>query len=308
MSTTLFPSESIVKPIVAKPFIKWAGGKRQLIAEIANRFPKALIEGESFTYVEPFVGSGAVLFHVLNTYGDKLKKVLINDINTDLMQAFEIIKENPHALNEKLQNISNEYFSLNTEEKRKAYFLETRKLFNTKTNDAIQNTALFIYLNRTCFNGLYRVNSKGGFNVPFGRYKNPKIYNPELLLAISEALQKVEIYNTDYKGLLNKCDGPTLFYLDPPYKPISKSSSFTSYAKDSFNDENQEELKVFCDTINKKGYHFILSNSDIKNNEPENEFFDEMYADYKIERVQANRAINSKGSKRGKISELLISN
>lgn len=308
MSTTLFPSDTIVKPTISKPFVKWAGGKRQLLEEIDKRISSDILEAKNFTYIEPFVGSGAVFFQIMNKFGSQIKKAIINDVNTDLMQAFECIKNTPNELNQKLLRISDEYFANNTEEKRKAYFLESRKLFNTKTNDSVSNTALFIFLNRTCFNGLYRVNSKGAFNVPFGRYKNPKIYNPELIVAISEVLQKVEIQNTDYKKLLSKSKGPVLYYLDPPYKPLSQSSSFTSYSKDSFTDKDQEELKAFCDKINKKGYRFILSNSDLKNSEPQNDYFDDMYSAYKIERVQANRAINSKAEKRGKISELLISN
>ncbi len=221
--------------IKAKPFIKWVGGKTQLINEIEKVLPNHLLTSNNLTYIEPFVGGGAVLFWILQKYPN-IKNAVINDINPDLTTAYRTIKKSPNDLISRLKQVQAEYLPL-SEEKRKEYFLAKRSLFNTKNLDAIENTALFIFLNRTCFNGLYRVNSKGLFNVPFGRYANPKICDEETILADSELLQKVEILTGDFNETINHIGEKSFFYLDPPYKPLSETSSFNSYTKEAFNDD-----------------------------------------------------------------------
>ena len=291
----------------AKPFLKWAGGKRQLLNVIETSLPKEISHWESFTYVEPFVGSGALLFWMIKTFPN-LKKAIINDINPDLTKAYNVIKTNPEKLIKKLEVIQDKYYNLSSEENRNVFFYEKRNQFNKRNLNDTENTVLLIFLNRTCFNGLYRVNSKGEFNVPFGRYNHPKICDPLTIMSDSLALRKVKILREDFQQTINYADNNTLFYLDPPYKPISSTSHFTSYSIDRFDDNDQERLKEFCDLIDKKGCNFILSNSDLKNHNSFNNYFDELYSNYNIERVQAARNINSIGSKRKKIYELLITN
>lgn len=292
--------------IIAKPFVKWVGGKSQLLEDIKNNLPKDFHKIENLTYIEPFVGGGAVLFWILQEFKN-IKKAIINDINPSLTNTYKIIKNSPSELITELKIIQKEFIQLN-DELRKDYYLEKRTLFNTNSNTNIQNAALFIFLNRTCFNGLYRVNSKGLFNVPFGKYHNPKICDEQTIYSDSNLLQKVEILTGDFSNTLNYATGNCFFYFDPPYKPISKSSNFKSYSKEDFNDAEQIRLKDFCNTISELGYSFILSNSDLKYTNPDNNFFEELYSSYKINRVYASRMINSDASKRGKLSELMISN
>ena len=288
-----------------KPFLKWAGGKTQLLSDIEQRFPYG--KDEKFIFIEPFVGSGAVLFWVLNHFPN-VQQCIINDINTDLINTYHTIRNDVGALIEQLDIWQSEYHALALDtERKKAYFYQKRADFNTKEQPQIQQAALFIFLNRTCFNGLYRVNRSGGFNVPIGSYKAPKICDAPNLRKVSEALQKVTILQGDFKQTLEYAQGSTMFYLDPPYKPLSASSSFNAYAKGDFNDAEQIRLKNFCDALSKKKYPWILSNSDVSQLE-ENNFFDELYDNYHINRVLAKRAINSNSAKRGSIYELLISN
>lgn len=289
-----------------KPFIKWVGGKTQLIDSIEKALPKDFGNKNNLTYIEPFVGGGAVLFWILQKYPN-IKKAVINDINPDLTTAYKTIKSNPSELISKLQLIQNEYLPL-SEEKRKEYFLLKRARFNSKSLDPVENSALFIFLNRTCFNGLYRVNSKGLFNVPFGSYANPKICDEQTIMADSKLLQKVEILTGDFEATLHYADENSYFYFDPPYKPLSETSSFNSYAKEEFNDQEQIRLGKFCQRIDLLGYSFILSNSDVRGKNPHDNFFDELFADYNIQRVWATRLVNANANKRGKLTELLISN
>ncbi len=275
----------------AKPFIKWVGGKTQLIESIQKVLPVDFAEIENVTYVEPFVGGGAVLFWILQQYPN-ITKAVINDINPDLTTAYKTIKETPSELCKYLQAIQDEYIPLG-EEQRKAYYLNKRERFNTKSLEPIENTALFIFLNRTCFNGLYRVNSKGLFNVPFGRYANPKICDEQTIFADSELLQKVEILTGDFEHTLHYATSNSFFYFDPPYKPLSETSSFNSYAKDDFNDSEQIRLKDFCSKLDVLNHSWILSNSDVKGKNINDNFFGDLYADYKIKRVNAKRSINA---------------
>ncbi|MEG0519306.1 MAG: DNA adenine methylase [Bacteroidales bacterium] len=291
---------------IAKPFIKWVGGKSQLLTAIKNTLPSDFADRKKLTYIEPFVGGGAVLFWILQEFPN-ISKAVINDINSDLTLAYSTIKNMPNELIDSLITIQEEYLPLN-EVDRKEYFLSKRARFNTKNLDAIENTSLFIFLNRTCFNGLYRVNSKGLFNVPFGRYANPKICDVETILADSKLLQKVEILTGDFSNTLNSATSNTFFYFDPPYKPLSETSSFNSYTKEAFNDNEQIRLGNFCKAISEKGYSFILSNSDVKGRNFEDNFFDDLYSNFDINRVLASRIVNANASKRGKLTELMINN
>ena len=292
---------------IAKPFLKWAGGKSQLLGDIEKALPAYLFQ-TSFTYIEPFVGSGAVLFWMLANFPN-IKKAVINDINEDLINTYKIIATKPNELIRLLQIIQTEFHSLESDENnKKTYYYEKRKLFNSRKSDNTLQAALFIFLNRTCFNGLYRVNRKNQFNVPMGSYKNPSICDSDNILAVSRALQKVEILCGDFEQTLEHAEDVTLFYFDPPYKPLSQTSSFNSYAKADFNDSEQIRLRDFCEELNRLNYSWILSNSDTKYTDPDNEFFDALYADFTIKRVEAKRRINSNAQKRGKLTELLISN
>jgi len=288
----------------AKPFLKWAGGKTQLISEIEKNLPNLTIN----TYVEPFVGSGAVLFWVLSEFS-QLERAVVNDINEDLINTYKTIQSTPKELISILEILQNEYHSLeNTDDKKKEYYYKKRELFNNREQSQIEHSALFVFLNRTCFNGLYRVNRKNEFNVPMGSYKKPTICDKSNILAVSEALQKVELLCGDFEQTVNYTASNTFFYFDPPYKPLSETSSFNSYAKDEFNDEEQIRLKKFCDKLDRLGYSWILSNSDVKSKNANDNFFDDLYANFTIKRVDAKRSINANPEKRGFLKELLITN
>ena len=291
----------------AKPFLKWAGGKTQLINDIERTLPAGITK-EKFTYIEPFVGSGAILFWMLNNF-PKLEKAVINDINEDLINTYKTIASNPKELISILEILQNEFHNLEgNEDNKKLYYYQKRELYNTRKEEKSGQAALFIFLNRTCFNGLYRVNSKNLYNVPMGGYKKPTICDKENILAVSNALQKVEILNGDFEQTLNYADKNSLFYFDPPYKPLSETSSFNSYAKDEFNDNEQIRLKKFCSKLDILDHTWILSNSDVKGKDKNDNFFDDLYADFNIKRVEAKRSINANSEKRGKLTELLITN
>jgi DNA adenine methylase len=291
----------------AKPFIKWAGGKTQLLTEIDNEIPN-FIKKNQFTYIEPFVGAGAVFFWIIQKYPN-INKAVINDINPDLMNTYQIIKENVEELIQLLKIWENEFHSLeNNINEKKEYYYSKRKLFNKRKSDNVTQAALFIFLNRTCFNGLYRVNSKNEFNVPIGSYKKPMICDEENLRAVNEVLQNVTILCGDFEKTLKYAENITLFYLDPPYKPLSNTSSFNSYTNKEFDDVEQIRLAKFCEKIDSLGYKWILSNSDVKGKNPNDNFFDELYGKFIIKRVLAKRNINANPNKRGELTELLITN
>jgi DNA adenine methylase len=292
---------------IAKPFLKWAGGKTQLINDIERALPKD-ISREKFTYIEPFVGSGAVLFWMLNNF-QNLEKAVINDINQDLINTYKTIVSRPTELISILEILQNEFHALEgNEDIKKLYYYQKRDLYNTRKEEQSGQAALFIFLNRTCFNGLYRVNSKNLYNVPMGAYKKPTICDKENIIAVSNVLKKVEILCGDYEETLNYADNNTLFYFDPPYKPLSETSSFNSYAKDEFNDAEQIRLRDFCNKLDILNHSWILSNSDVKGKDINDNFFDDLYADFRIERVDAKRSINANPEKRGLLKELLITN
>lgn len=290
-----------------KPFLKWAGGKTQLIKYIEKVLPKDIYVN-NFTYIEPFVGSGAFLFWMLNKFPN-LKKAVINDINEDLINTYKIIASKPKELISILEIIQNEFHELEgQDEAKKEYYYSKRDLYNNRKEEQTVQAALFIFLNRTCFNGLYRVNRKNEFNVPIGSYKLPTICDKENILVVSEALQKVEILCGDFEQTLSYANNTTLFYLDPPYKPLSETSNFNSYTKYEFDDSEQIRLRNFCHKLHTLGYNWILSNSDVKSKDINNNFFDELYSDFNIRRVDARRSINSNPEKRGVLKELLITN
>ena len=292
-----------------KPVIKWAGGKSQLLKEISARYPRHL--GQSISkYAEPFVGGGAVLFDILEKYD--LDKIYISDTNAELINVYKQLKENVLNLIDILSSYEEKYLK-QTGAQRKDFYYEMRSKFNhlieyKKSASTIEGASLFIFLNHTCFNGLYRVNKRGEFNVPMGAYKNPKICDAENLRNVSKALSKVDIVCDDYQKSSEFIDKDTFVYLDPPYRPLSVTSSFTSYTEKDFNDRNQKELAVYVRELADRGAKILLSNSDPKNTDPNDDFFDRLYSQQKIERVFASRMINSNAASRGQISEILVSN
>lgn len=278
-----------------KPFVKWAGGKRQLLPTLMNNLPKM---NNFTTYIEPFVGGGAMLFEIVKLY--KFEKIIINDINSSLMKCYELIKQDPQKLINELKILQNEFLST---QKQDEFFYQIRNEFNKS-----QEPKYFIFLNKTCFNGLFRLNKSGEFNTPFGKYKNPLICDEENISNAHEVLKNVIIKNTDYKNLINDIDDKTFIYFDPPYRPLSKTASFTSYFNNIFDDNEQIRLANFIDKCNDLGAKFLLSNSDPKNTNKDDDFFDKLYKNYVILRINATRCINSKANNRGAITELLIKN
>ncbi len=291
-----------VKP---KPFVKWAGGKTQLIEELGKRLPQGINSGEVETYIEPFVGSGALLFHVLYHY-PLIKKFVIIDNNCKLINVYKNIKNDVDMIIEILRDYEKRYLLANEENRKKIYY-QAREEFNNESIDSIKQSALFIFLNKTCYNGLYRENQKGEFNVPIGRYKKPLICDEENLRVVHKYLQKVDILCGDFEEAENHIEGKTFVYFDPPYKPISSTANFTSYIKDNFDDNDQLRLFNLFERLDKKGVYLMMSNSDPLNNSND-DFFDRLYKDYFIERVEAARFINSKSANRGKIKEIIIRN
>lgn len=290
-----------------KPFLKWAGGKSQILNDIREKYPREL-GSKILKYAEPFLGGGAVLFDILSKYD--LKKIYISDINKELILTYKYVRDNVKELINKLYYMEQEFLSCSSECRAELYY-KKRDRFNSlkyAKDESTEIACLFIFLNRTCFNGLYRVNANGEFNVPIGKYKNPLICDRNNLLAVSKKLKGVRITCKDFSKSQSFIDDRTFVYFDPPYRPISASSTFNSYSKDDFNDESQKRLARFIDKMSDKGALILASNSDPKNNNKDDDFFDKLYSKHNINRISASRMINSEGSKRGKINELLISN
>lgn len=290
-----------------KPFVKWVGGKSQLVSELEKMLP---VDGTKVLtkYCEPMVGGGALFFHILSKYD--FKQLYISDINAELINAYQAVKNDVDSLIKKLQEMQMLFLSMDGK-CRKFYYYSIRDKFNNTMLceiTAIEKAAYFIFLNKTCFNGLYRVNRKGQFNVPMGAYKNPMICDEENLRNINKVLQSVTIVCGDYSLAKQFIDKNTFVYIDPPYRPISETSAFTSYNSAEFDDNEQKRLAKFIDEINVSGAKIVLSNSDPKNVNSDDTFFDELYKAYRIKRVSATRMINSKADSRGKINELLICN
>ena len=273
----------------AQPFLKWAGGKRQLISAIAKYIPAEYTE-----YYEPFIGAGAVLFYLQPSIGT------INDTNSELVNCYQVIRDKPEDLLElcnlhRVNNSKEYYYQLRQQDRHANYNWLT----------PVERAARIIYLNKTCFNGLFRVNSSGQFNVPYGKYKNPTIADPVIISAISSYLNqaRVNILNDDFEGAVANAKEGAFIYFDPPYHPLSNTSSFTGYSMNGFGETEQVRLKQLCDRLTDKGCQILASNSAAP-------FIKDLYNDsrYELIEVQATRAINTVSSKRGKIDEVLIYN
>ena len=295
--------------LAIKPFLKWAGGKSQLLSEIRIKYP-SFNDNNINKYCEPFVGGGAVLFDII--FNKNIKMILINDINVDLINLYRVVQNNVSDLIENLLYIEKEYLPMSYEQKKK-YYYKIREEFNkiklvSTSSKNIEKAANFIFLNKTCFNGLYRVNSDGKYNVPMGDFRNPVICDNQNLTAVSKALSEVTIQCGDFFSCKSFIDSRTFVYIDPPYRPLNKTSSFKSYSEYDFSDKEQIRLGDFINEIHKNGAYVILSNSDPKNNDVNDSFFDDLYKNYNIMRVNARRMINSVSSKRGSIKELLVTN
>lgn len=299
----------------AKPFLKWAGGKSQLLDVIEDKFPDEIKRSRKIDkYFEVFVGGGALYFDLMNNY--EVKESYIYDINPELILTYNVIKNNPIDLIELLNELQGEYWPLE-QDSRKKYYLDLRDKFNEDLDgfdfenysDAhIVRASQIIFMNKTCFNGLFRLNKKGEFNVPHGKYKKPLICDEKNIKAVSKTLKNTHIINGNYDESENLIDDNSLVYMDPPYRPLKKSSSFTTYAGFEFTDDHQIELGDFYKRISDKGARAILSNSDPKNEDENDNFFDDMYKDFNITRVHAKRSINSNAKKRGAITEILVTN
>ena len=291
-----------------KPFVKWAGGKTRLLKEIERRLPADFDTWEDATYVEPSVGGGSVLFHMLEKH-ENISRAVINDINPVLMHSYHRIKQDPKSIMETLKVLKNEYRRLSEDKVREAFYYRVRDTFNDMQFEDEQKVAFFIFLNHTCFNGLYRENKSGNFNVPHGKYKSPAIYEEENIMALHEALQKVEIYCGDFDSIWSSLESnPTFIYVDPPYRPISKKVlMFTLYDKSGFSDSDQLRLKEICDIFGNRGCRIMLSNSDSYDGDIS--YFETLYNNgYHIDRIEVTRMINPYNSKNRKPKEVIITN
>lgn len=298
----------------ARPFLKWAGGKGQLLVQFGELYPPALKQGKIKNYFEPFVGSGAVFFDIVRNY--KIENAYLYDVNDDLVLAYQVIRQDAPKLIALLSNLQQKYLSLNKDGRRE-FFYEQRESYNgdrlgfdySKPSDHwFARAAQLIFLNRTCYNGLYRVNSKGGFNSPAGDYANPKICDETNLMAVSRVLQRAEIKKADFAEVLADLKPTSFVYFDPPYRPISKTAGFNAYSHNTFGDAEQIRLAQVFSEIGRKGAFAMLSNSDPKNIDPTDNFFDDLYRGNSIVRIPARRLINSDASKRGAINEIVVAN
>lgn len=299
----------------AKPFLKWAGGKTQLLEQFESFYPLELHTGKLTKYIEPFVGGGAVFFHIIQKFN--FEYAYISDINKDLVLAYRCIQKKPAELLSYLEIYQKEHIKRDKHEQ-KDFFLEIRQKYNQEKENInykllskkeIERIAQLIYINKVCFNGLFRLNSKGDFNVSFGDCKKPKIVDRENIYLVSKCLNNTEIKIASYEECFNLADKKTFIYFDPPYKPISKTSNFTTYGGKEFKDNEQIKLSEFFNKLDKiKKSKLMLSNSDPKNENPTDTFFDTTYERFFVNKVFANRIINSNSEKRGKITEVLITN
>lgn len=289
--------------LTVKSFIKWAGGKGQLLDIIREKYPESINR-----YCEPFVGGGAVLLDVLANF--KPKEVLINDINQELINAYIHIRDNAEDIIDSLSDMQEKFWNMNSNQQKEYFYIQRDKFNNGIRNNThdISMAILFIFLNKTCFNGLYRVNRQGFYNVPIGSYKKPNICDPDNIRIISSLLQNVQIKCGDYNRCSDFIDENTFVYIDPPYRPLNKTSSFNAYNENKFGDKQQIQLAQFLELLSKKGAKIVASNSDPKNIDKDDNFFDDIYKSFNINRVKAKRMINSKGSGRGNLNELIIFN
>lgn len=296
---------------MAKPFVKWAGGKGKLLRILEENLPADFDDIESVTYIEPFVGGGAMLFHMLENHPN-INRAIINDINPALINCYLRIKSNHRSLIAELREIHEAYYKEDTQEGRRLFYYMRRNEYNqipVNRRNTIRSASLFIFLNRTCFNGLYRENNSGGFNVPVGRYIRPTICNEEGLLMAHQILQNVEIISGSYENVMQFVDWGeyNFFYFDPPYRPLLGANNFKQYTLNAFNDPEQEELKAFCDEINAHGGHFMLSNSDSEI-EPGVSYFEDLYEGYDVQHIYAPRTINAFAPGVQMATEILVKN
>ncbi len=289
----------------ARGVLKWAGGKSQLLDTFQHCYPPGLKTGTIHRYIEPFVGSGAVLFDVAAQF--PVDALIALDRNPRLMAAYVVIRDDAPALIDYLAVWQARYWAADETARHQIYY-QVRDRFNAQTGSAVEQAAALVFLNRTCFNGLYRVNRQGRFNTPIGRYRQPLICDAENLLRVQAVLQRVDLRVGDYHDVLDQVDAHTFVYCDPPYRPLSATASFTAYAANAFGDDQQRELAAFLRTCRDRGAAVMLSNSDPHNIDPSDDFFDTLYHDWVITRVPARRAINSNKDRRGPIRELVITN
>ena len=299
---------------VARPFLKWAGGKTQLLGDLTRRIPEDLREGNLPVFVEPFVGGGAVYFHFNTLF--RFRECHLFDVNEELVLTYSVVKHDVSGLIDYLSEVSDEFLAKDAAG-RKEYYYAMRSLFNSQkegidyhrySRDWVERAGQLIFLNRTCFNGLFRVNSRGGFNVPLGSYKNPTILFEDLLRVDSAVLQNTTIHLGDFMLSEPLVSEDTFVYLDPPYRPLNRTSSFTQYAKGGFDDDDQRRLAEYYARCDAAGARLMLSNSDPKNIDPDDDFFDTLYAPYRVDRVPATRMINSDGAGRGEVNEIIVTN
>lgn len=305
---------TLMNPPGAKPFLKWAGGKAQILRELEECLPCEMKDGHIRTYIEPFVGGGAMFFALSRKY--RFEHSVICDINRELILCYSVLKKSPKDLIDRLGYLESAFENKN-DSGRKDLFYTIRDRFNRdggdfdftlKNPDRAERAAQLIFLNKTCYNGLFRVNKNGGFNVPFGRYKNPDILNEENLREAARSLKKTKIFHGDFTRCRNYVGNSSFVYCDPPYRPLSQSSSFTQYAKGGFSDHDQKRLAKFLHTSDRKGALFMLSNSDPLSINPLDRFFENLYDRFSRERVPARRSINCCGKGRGAINELIVTN
>lgn len=298
----------------AQPFLKWAGGKTQLLPAIEQRLPPAIRKtGTIKRYVEPFVGGGALFFFLRKKF--TIKEAVLIDWNRELILGYRTLQKKAEQLLCSLAEMEKRFLSLDREQ-RHAFYYSQRQIYNRNMDGFdfenyhpgwIERTTRLIFLNKTCYNGLYRQNRKGEFNVPFGNYARPRIYNPDVIRAVHQALQDTTLLAADFEAAAAYVDKHSLVYFDPPYRPLNRTSNFTRYSSD-FDDQEQERLARFFARLDRSGAALILSNSDPWNADQDDDFFDRLYAGYTIERITANRMINSNPAGRGPVSELLITN
>ena len=300
-----------IASLAPKPFLKWAGGKGQLIPQIEPLLPKELtLTGKIKNYLEPFLGGGAVYFWLSSQF--EFEDVFLYEFNKDVADCYQTIKTRANPLIMELEELEKEYLCKN-EQRREEFYYEKRVEFNRLSgpksrNHVLRKSALLIFLNKTCYNGLYRVNASGEFNVPFGRYRNPTICDEQNIHAVKSALKNAEIIQGDFAVCLEHANSKSFVYFDPPYRPLSETSSFTSYSQGNFSDSEQIRLKEVFDKLDKRGAYVMLSNSDPKNYDPNDNYFDDLYSKHRIERLKAARMINCDAQKRGEIKEILVMN
>ena len=298
----------------AKPFLKWAGGKTQLLGQFAAHYPAQLADGGLYKYFEPFLGSAAVFFDIVQKY--PLREIYLGDINEELILVYRVVQKHPTELLTRLADLKQQYLQLG-EAGRKVLFYEVREEYNRNRHKInyqryskawLPRAAQMIFLNKTCFNGLFRLNRGGEFNVPFGRYRDPPIIDPANLLAVSHLLQKAEIRCGHFDLFQRDIDAHSFVYFDPPYRPVSKTSSFTAYSRHAFGDKEQIALADYYMRLDReRGAKLMLSNSAPTGGQDDG-FLAALYRGYTIHRVYAGRMINSNASRRGKIPEFVITN